>query len=291
MTELPAVGVVGAGRAGQGIALALHGAGCPVRFYGRRAVAVPAPLALDVGPATQPPPWLDEVDVVLLAVRDDALPAAAATLAGALSPKHVVLHLSGSQGLDALDGVRPSGAALGSLHPLQTLVDPRAAPAALRGARAAVEGEPRALEAAERLAQALGMVPVTISGASKALYHAAAVFASNYLVTCAAVGARLMRAAGAPADEAWPALQPLVEGTLRNLLAADSPDDALTGPVARGDVATVERHVAALEAGDQGLYEELGRATLAIAAGRGLDAGAEAAVALRLRHDTDTGGG
>lgn len=289
MTELPSVGVVGAGRAGQGLALALHRAGCSVRFYGRRAVSVPAPLTLDVGPATEAPPWLSEVDVVLLAVRDDALPAAAATLAAGLAPNQVVLHLSGSQGLDALEGVRSSGAAVGSLHPLQTLVDPQAAPAALRGARAAVEGEPRALDIAERLARALGMVPFAIAGGAKALYHAAAVFASNYLVTCAAVGTRLLHAAGAPAEEAWPALRPLVEGALRNMLAAERPDEALTGPIARGDAATIERHVSALEVNDRALYRALGRATLAIARERGLEDEAAAALALRLGDDSDAG--
>jgi len=290
VTPRTAVGVVGAGRAGQGLALALHEAGYAVRLYGRRRVSVPSPLELDVGSAEQAPPWAARVNVVLLAVRDDALPSAASILAGAVSPAQVVLHLSGSQGLDALDALRPSGAALGSLHPLQTLVDPQTVPAALRGARAAVEGDPRARKMAERIATALGMVPFEIAGGAKALYHAAAVFASNYLVTCAAVGTRLLETAGAPASEAWPALRPLVEGTLRNLLAADAPGLALTGPVARGDAATVARHVAALTADDLVLYRALGRAALEIAAER-LDAATISAIASGLRDDPGAGRG
>ena len=290
MTPATAVGVVGAGRAGQGLALALHQAGCSVRLYGRRSVAVPPPLSLDVGSAERPPPWLGEVDAILLAVRDDALPGAAAVLAPAVSPAHVVLHLSGSQGLAALEALRSSGAAVGSLHPLQTLVDPYAVPAALKGARAAVEGEPRAREMAERLSRALGMVPFAIAGGAKALYHAAAVFASNYLVACAAVGARLLETAGAPPHEAWPALRPLVEGTLRNLLALESPSLALTGPVARGDAATVARHVAALTGDDLVLYRALGRTALDIAQAQ-LDPESVAALASGLRDDARSGGG
>lgn len=290
MTVRTAVGVVGAGRAGQGLALALHEAGCAVRLYGRRRVPVPSPLALDVGPAERAPPWVSQVDVILLAVRDDALLGAASVVAGAVSRTQVVLHLSGSQGLDALEALRPSGAAIGSLHPLQTLVDPQAVPAALRGARAAVEGDARAREMAERLARALGMVPFEIAGGAKALYHAAAVFASNYLVACAAVGTRLLETAGAPPHEAWPALRPLVEGTLRNLLAADVPGLALTGPVVRGDAATVGRHVAALAADDLVLYRALGRAALEIAAAR-LDGATVAALASRLCDDPRAGGG
>jgi len=284
----PAVGVVGAGRAGQGLALALHEAGYSVRLYGRRWVSVPAPLTLDVGSADRPPPWVGRSDVILLAVRDDALPGSASVLATAVTPAHVVLHLSGSQGLDALDALRSTGAAIGSLHPLQTLVDPLAAPVALRGARAAVEGEPRARAAADQLARALGMVPFEIAGGAKALYHAAAVFASNYLVACAGVGTRLLEAAGAPADQAWPALRPLVEGTLRNLLAADAPGLALTGPVARGDVATVARHVDALTTDDLVLYTALGRAALEMIEDR-LDPATVAALRSGLRDDARAG--
>src|SRR6266567_602480 len=152
----PTVGVIGPGRAGTGLALALARAGWTVYLHGRGAKAVPAPLALTVG-ADTPPPWMARASVVVLAVRDDAIRPLADSLAraGAVRPEQVVLHLSGALGQEALGPLVPSQAALGSLHPLQTIVDPERAPERLRGAWSAVEGMPRAIEAGERIAAAV----------------------------------------------------------------------------------------------------------------------------------------
>lgn len=292
MTLAGAVGIVGAGRAGLGLGLALHRAGRQVRLYGRRQVAVPPPLTVDVGPVDRPPPWLQQVEVVLLAVRDEALEPAAAVLARAesVTPDHVVLHLSGCRAADALASLRPTGAGLGSLHPLQTIADPETAADALRGARAGVEGDPRAVACAEALARELGMVSLRIPAIEKPRYHAAAVFASNYVVVCAAVGERLMREAGVPASEAWTALMPLVDGALRNLRHASQPTEALTGPVMRGDAETVRRHLATLTPRDAALYRELAAAALTMARARGLDATPAARIASLLADDANAGG-
>src|SRR5205814_2322164 len=188
-------------------ALALARAGYTVRLHGRRKKAVPKPLELTVGPAdvAPPPAWLSQAGVVILAVRDDAIPPLADALArgGGVRPEHVVLHLSGVQGQEALGSLVPSRAALGSLHPLQTIADPERAPERLKGAWAAVEGMPRAVDAAERLARALGMRPFRLTGKTKAIYHAGAVFASNYFVVVEAVAQRLLRHAGLSEVEAW----------------------------------------------------------------------------------------
>src|SRR2546430_13234756 len=153
----PAVGIIGPGRAGVGLALALARAGYTVRLHGRRKKAVPKPLELTVGPADVAPPlaWLSQAGVVILAVRDDAIPplADAPARGGGVRPEHVGLHLSRGQGQEALGSLVPSRAALGSLHPLQTIADPERAPERLQGAWAAVEGMPRAVQAAEGLAQ------------------------------------------------------------------------------------------------------------------------------------------
>src|SRR5207247_5471606 len=111
----------------------------------------------------------------------------------------------------------PTNAALGFLHPLQTIVEPALTPGRLKGAWAAVEGMPRAIEAGERIAQDLGMRPFRIATKSKAIYHAGAVFASNYLVVVEAVAQRLLRHAGLSDADAWAALRPLVEGTFEKL--------------------------------------------------------------------------
>jgi predicted short-subunit dehydrogenase-like oxidoreductase (DUF2520 family) len=279
------VGVIGPGRAGLGLALALVRAGREVRLYGRRPRPVPAPLALAVGPADQPPAWIAQAGIVVLAVRDDAIRPVAEALAraGAVGAGHVVLHLSGVQGQEALGPLVGTRAALGSLHPLQTIAEPERAPERLRGAWAAVEGMPRAVAAAEELAREVGLRPFRIASRAKPVYHAAAVFASNYFVVVQAVAQRLLRHAGLPDADAWAALRPLVEGTLENLVR-DGPLAALTGPVARGDDDTLRRHLASLAQDDALLYRVLGRAALELARKRGLDEAAAARVAAALGY-------
>jgi len=269
-----------------GLGLALAGAGYTVRIHGRTKKAVPRPLTLSVGPGDEPPPWIAQLTVIILAVPDDAIRPLAGVLAdaGTIGSQQVVLHLSGVHGQEALGPLVGSRAALGSLHPLQTISDPERAAERLKGAWAAVEGMPRAVEAAERLAQDVGLRPFRIASQAKPMYHAGAVFASNYLVVVEAVAQRLLRHAGLTDAEAWQALRPLVEGTLENL-ARLGPLGALTGPVARGDEATVRRHVEALTQDDAALYRVLGRAALELAQKRGMDEGLAARIAGALATD------
>jgi len=282
----PVVGIIGPGRAGVGLALALVQAGYTVRLHGRRKKAVPKPLELTVGAADEPPVWVAQAGVLILAVRDDAIFPLAEALARAEAVRadQVVLHLSGVLGQEALAPLVRSRAALGSLHPLQTISDPATAPARLEGTWAAVEGMPRAVQAAEGIAQELGMRPFRLSGKQKAIYHAGAVFASNYFVVVEAIAQRLLRHAGLSDTEAWQALRPLVEGTFENLTRQE-PKDALTGPVARGDEATIRRHLESLTRDDALLYRALGRAALELAEKGGMDEATAARVAQALATD------
>jgi len=267
-----AIGLIGPGRAGVGLALALAQAGYSVRLHGRNKKSVPAPLTITVGDGGKPPPWIADVDTVILTVRDDAITPLATSLAKAraITERHVVLHLSGVQGQEALGPLVTTRAALGSFHPLQTIVEPELTPERLKGAWAAVEGMPRAIEAGERIAQDLGMRPFRIATKSKAIYHAGAVFASNYLVVVEAVAQRLLRHAGLSDADAWAALRPLVEGTFENL-SRHEPREALTGPLVRGDTATIVRHLESLAVDDAKLYRALGRAALELAQKTGMD--------------------
>ena len=280
------VGIIGPGRAGVGLALALARAHYDIRLHGRRPRPVPQPLTLTVGPEDQPPAWIARAGVVILAVRDDAIRPLADALAraGAVRAEQVVLHLSGAQGQEALGPLVGSRAALGSFHPLQTIADPERAAARLKGAWAAVEGMPRAVQAAEGLARDLGLRPFRLPSNAKAIYHAGAVFASNYFVVVEAVAQRLLRHAGLSDAEAWEALRPLVEGTLENL-SRQQPMAALTGPVARGDEATIRRHLEALTQDDAQLYRALGRAALELAQKRGMDEATALHVAAALATD------
>lgn len=284
------VGIIGPGRAGVGLAVALARAGegrrYDVRLHGRSKKPVPKPLKLTVGAENEPPAWIAQAGVVILAVGDDAIRPLAEALAraGAIRADQVVLHLSGAQGQEALGSLVGSRAALGSLHPLQTISSPEHAAERLKGAWAAVEGMPRAVQAAEALAHDLGLRPFHIPSKAKPMYHASAVFASNYFVVVEAVAQRLLRHVGLSDAEAWQALLPLVEGTLENL-SRQEPIAALTGPVARGDATTIRRHLEALTHDDAVLYRALGRAALELAQKRGMDEATAAQVAVALATD------
>lgn len=281
-----AIGLIGPGRAGVGLALALTHAGYSVRLHGRKKKSLPSPLTLTVSDGDTPPPWIGETEVIVLAVRDDAITPLAMALgkARAVSERHVVLHLSGAQGQEALGPLVSSRAALGSFHPLQTIVEPELAPSRLKGAWAAVEGMPRAVAAGEQIARDLGMHPFQIATKAKPIYHAGAVFASNYLVVVEAVAQRLLRHAGMSDADAWAALRPLVEGTIENL-SRHEPREALTGPVVRGDTATIARHLESLAIDDAKLYRALGRAALELAQKQGMDETTAEKVAAALATD------
>jgi predicted short-subunit dehydrogenase-like oxidoreductase (DUF2520 family) len=204
--------IVGQGRLGTALAAALREADRPVEGpLGRGADAAGA-------------------DAVLLCVPDDQIAPAARLIA----PGRLVGHCSGATGLDALASYEAF-----SMHPLMTVT---AAGARFAGAGAAIAGAtPRALELARGLANALGMRPVEIADADRAAYHASASIASNFLITLEAAAERLGATAGADRE----LLVPLVRATVENW-AALGPERALTGPVARGDEATLARQRAAI---------------------------------------------
>jgi predicted short-subunit dehydrogenase-like oxidoreductase (DUF2520 family) len=202
---------------------------------------------------------------VLLAVQDDAVKDVARDLAAAqVSSRHTVLHLSGVLDRSSLQPLEKTGAALGSFHPLQTFTTPESAPERLRGSVASVEGDPRAVAVGEELARVLGMRAVRIASTAKARYHAGAVFASNYVVAAAEVGRQILVDAGIEPDAAWQGLQGLLRGTFESL-ESGLPADALTGPISRGDAATVRLHLSLLEGEQAELYRALGRVAVRLA--------------------------
>jgi predicted short-subunit dehydrogenase-like oxidoreductase (DUF2520 family) len=267
------IAIVGGGRMGRGLALALAEAGERVQSWSRREGGGAVAAALE-GATT-----------VILAVPDDALGEVAASLAaaGAVTRDQVILHLSGLHDRQVLVPLRASGAALGSLHPLQSVSDPATAAARWRGAYAVVEGDDRALGEAERIAGLLGLVPVRLRVGGKTAYHAAAVLVSNDVVALVGIAARLAREAGIAPDLAERMFHPLLAGTVENLRAQPAVA-ALTGPVRRGDVATLQAHLAALGGTDRTLYAELGLAALELARRGGLDGDRAAAVEAVLRE-------
>lgn len=177
-----------------------------------------------------------------------------------------VVHLSGARGLDELASLAPKPR--GSFHPLQSFPGPRP-PSAFRGITIAVDATSPALERRLRaLARGLGATPRHVGDRERVLYHAAAVFASNFLDVVIAEAVGQLSSAGWTEAEAMKALMPLVQGAVDNIRAQGTVR-ALTGPVRRGDSVTVERHLAV--ANDPELYRMLALAALQIAIKAGLD--------------------
>jgi predicted short-subunit dehydrogenase-like oxidoreductase (DUF2520 family) len=245
--------IVGAGRTGLSLGLRLHRSRAVRRLSvtGRRATTPAHPLFADDPPAARYLPTLDfaadAADAIVVAVPDRAIEEVAGRLARlGIDPNVPVLHTSGSLGADTLAALAARGHPVGSAHPLAALADPVTGADRLAGATWGVEGDPPALALAERIVAACGGHALRIAPGGKPLYHAAAVFASNYAVALLAVAERLMEEAGVSAAEARPALAALAAGAVENA-GARGPAAALTGPVARGDVSTVQRQRAAIE--------------------------------------------
>jgi predicted short-subunit dehydrogenase-like oxidoreductase (DUF2520 family) len=248
--EAPArVSVVGGGRLGTALAGALASKGIEVE-----------------GPFGRGEP-VANTDAVILCVPDAEIPAAAAASAG-VAP--LIGHTSGATGLGAL---APAGATAFGLHPLQTFAGGEG-PERFAGAGCAIAGEaPAALAAARSLAQALGLRPFELTDKDRSTYHAAASIASNFTITLLAEAERVAGAAGIEPAQARSLLAPLVRSTVENW-ATLGPWRALTGPVARGDEATVERQRAAVVAAApelEPLFDDLVVQTRALA-GQGAEA-------------------
>lgn len=291
----PRIVLIGPGRLGQAVTSFLAEAGYPVvaiisrdpdravaaaRFIGHR----------DAG--TSDFSRAREGDIVLLALPDDLLEDMALQLRqnGWLAPETVLIHFSGRHPAAILNqGPAPTVRAL-SLHPLQTFADAVAGLRNLPGAPFSVEGEDALIPLGETLVEAMGGIPFRIQSQQKPLYHAAACVASNYLITLATAASKIMAACGFTEDEALKLLIPLLKGTGRNLITL-GPQQALTGPIARGDVNTIASHLdamAELPTELLDIYRVLGKETVKLAQQKGT-LGAEPAEAILdlLRDKTD----
>jgi predicted short-subunit dehydrogenase-like oxidoreductase (DUF2520 family) len=268
---------------GQGLGLALKRRGYKVALVNRRPRELIAPLILHQGSRAEA---TSAAELVLIATPDDAIGEVAAELAAerAISRNQVVLHLSGLLDRKALFALEESGAGCGSFHPLQSVADPTTAAERLKGAFVGIEGDERALIAAERLANTLRMIPVRIPAEAKPAYHAGAAFVANYTVALVGVAERLARSAGVSPDIAAKIYLPLLGGSVANLTQL-GPAASLTGAVRRGDVQTIQSHLDALSGEDRNLYRTVARAAVALAREAGLSEVAARKVDAVLERD------
>ncbi|MFZ4877098.1 Rossmann-like and DUF2520 domain-containing protein [Janthinobacterium sp. Mn2066] len=193
---------------------------------------------------------LRRADVTMLAVSDDQIgPACTALAAEGRLAGSIVFHCSGALASTALLAATQAGALVASVHPIRSFADPAQVAASFGGTFCGIEGDAQALAVLSPALQAIGARPVPIDPAAKTLYHAAAVFASNYLVTVLDAALRAYQAAGIPEPVARELAQPLVTEAVANVFRLGAAP-ALSGPIARGDMATVARQQQAVQSWD-----------------------------------------
>jgi predicted short-subunit dehydrogenase-like oxidoreductase (DUF2520 family) len=280
----PSVAVIGSGRLGQALAIALESSAYPVvALVARRRQKAEKAAALFGKAKSQPRALaanqlgeLPETDLILIATPDDAIQETAERLASLWSGqwRKTVLHTSGALSSEILSPLAQKQFQTGSIHPLVSVSESTAGAEALRGAFYCLEGTRKAKLLGESIVRDLGGTSFTVKPKSKALYHAAAVLVSPHLTALFDLATEVLAACGLTKSKAQEVFMPLLESTVNNLKVSTS-RQALTGTFARGDVATVRRHLEALSGNEFAaaleVYKLLGLHSLQLAERNGLD--------------------
>ena len=284
------IGFIGAGTVGTALAVRLSGSGYRVVAAASRSKSSADRLAASVPGCTShdtKQAVADAADLVFITTPDDAIAQVAAELVW--HPGQSVIHCSGADSLGSLEPARQAGAQTGGFHPLQTFASVTHAIENLPGSTFGIEAEDELFDLLEQMASALECSSVKLRAKDKVLYHAAAVLACNYLVTLVKMATDLWEGFDVSTPEATRALMPLLRGTLNNIENVGLPD-CLTGPVARGDLGTIRKHLAALELSAPALlpaYREIGLQTVPIALAKGKIDDAKAEEMKQLLHATE----
>jgi predicted short-subunit dehydrogenase-like oxidoreductase (DUF2520 family) len=270
----PSVVVVGAGRLGGALALALAAKRWPVRVRARSEEARRRVLALGLKPATGED--VARARVCLLCVPDKAVPSVAEELEPRLARGAALVHCAGALSLEALGP--PRGRVLGSFHPLVAVSDPRDS---LAGNSVAISTRSRWLrEVLERMAKDSGLRALRVPEKQRAAYHAGAVLSAGGVVAALSAAVEAFRAAGISEEDALAALLPLTRSALRGVEARGLAA-GYTGPIARGDSGVVAAHLAALPPEARAVYQPLSKRGLELV-GHRLTPEARAALAKLL---------
>jgi len=276
--EKPSLTIVGAGRLGTALAIALSRQSYSIQtMVGRRLSSTKRAAAfLDVPVhvlAAKELGKLEVSDLVIVSTPDDQIASVVESLSG-LQRTATVLHTSGALSSGVLTPLAKRGWNTGSIHPLVSVSDPLIGAAGFEAAFWCVEGSPKALQLGRRLIRDLKGRSFLISDKAKPLYHAAAVMASGNVVALFDVAIDMLSLCGLTRPESKRVLLPLLETTLSNLTKR-TPAEALTGTMARGDIATVRRHLLSLKGkrleSARALYCLLGNKALLLAVENGLD--------------------
>ncbi len=275
------VAIIGAGRVGSSVGFLLKRAGYAVTAIAARTMASAEKAAALIGggePTTDALKASSKAEIVFLTTPDGAIKNVCDKIAsgGGLKPGSIVVHMFGAKSLELLDAAKSSGAYRAVIHPLQSAPSPAQGIKNLPGSYFRIEADPEALKTAKDIVQAMGGIELVMpqwrsDKDSAALYHAGAVTVSNYFVALVDYGLRFYEALGADKQETLKALLPLIKGTLQNIETLGTAD-ALTGPIARGDVLTIQGHIEAMQKRTPellALYKELARQTVSLARRKG----------------------
>jgi len=247
----PSVAIVGCGRVGTTLAVWLSKAGYPMAGLASKTLSSARNAAELTGSARYSEVNWDitrKADIVFITTPDGVIPEACELISqhAGFKDKSIVLHCSGAHPSTILSSAKECGAAIGSMHPLQSIAGIKTENNPFKDIIISIEGEEPAVAAAADIATALGATSYTIKTEGKMLYHASAVVASNYLVTLLGLAFKLIGKAGIADRDAYAVLKPLIQGTLGNIENVGIPS-ALTGPISRGDIKTVEQHLDAMQ--------------------------------------------
>ena len=272
----PTFAIIGCGKVGTALGKHLADAGYTPVGFASRSMGSARRVADVVGVegACFEAPWdaAKEAGIVFITTPDHAIEETCRIIVKnrGIREKSIVLHCSGALPSTILSSVHSCHASAGSMHPLQSFAAENFKNP-FQNIMVAVEGDEDAIQMAEAIACDLGAQPFSIRTEGKTLYHAAAVVASNYLVTLMDLSFKLIAASGVSESDAYHVLRPIIKGTQTNIENVGIPD-ALTGPIARGDAEIVEKHMAAIRALSPDLltqYRTLGFATIKIALAKG----------------------
>ena len=282
----PRIAIIGAGRMGGALAIALSRRGYTVSAVASRSKKSALKLSADLAGKLSGSPAalgisrlssLPKSDLILITTPDTEIAGTAEKLAGLKtirSAKPVVLHTSGSLSSEVLAPLKAARCAVGSLHPLASISEPELGLKRFRNAYFCVEGDREARQIARRIVGELGGKAFSLETRFKPLYHAAAVMTSGHTTALFSVAVELLTKCGLSANKAKNVLLPLLLGTAENL-KKQSPAEALTGTFARVDVDAFERHIKLLaENADQNatdIYLQLAGVSLKLAAEQGAD--------------------
>jgi predicted short-subunit dehydrogenase-like oxidoreductase (DUF2520 family) len=269
---MPKLGFIGAGTVGTALALKLNSRDYPVVAVASRSQASAGNLAERVkgcSAVSNNQDVADAAELVLITTPDDAIASVAAQVDWHRGQG--VVHCCGAESTDILAPARKSGARTGAFHPLQTFASVEKALENIPGSTIAIEAEPPLLQTLKDIAAALGGQWIELKAGDRAVYHVSAVVACNYLVTLEKLATDLWQTFNVPRQQAVRALLPLIRGTIRNIETIGIPD-CLTGPIARGDIGTVKKHLDALKKAAPDLlstYREMGLKTIPVALSKG----------------------